>query len=425
MMDVASLKAAALRSLYDANGGLLASTVAMILSIFLAFLFYKKRPIAQNPKERRYGEWIPVPFSYPAITPHEKQLVEIKPVSYRPYRWGPYHITMGIRKMEWDEWIELDDQYERYQRIRAHRIATRGEKAVRVLGDTPGLVRGGGEAAVELVHELAEYLSRRYPLSFQVTRHGSDVRARCQYGWDGAPPIRTISVLPLNATHHLPLTEDDGKDAAKRALTISALLIQDDLAILIEGKDGKYYFQAGAICVPGFWRMEDKLGKALDEIHISGNVPRYEEKLQTSMERYFRRLAVNKPVARNNYFMQVVPSASDVRKSKIDAEELAWSESTLGPEDEYGEQQGGGGDEATVERVRLRTERQTLRRLARSGGIVFTIRVYVVGMSELREEGGEGARLASAVRSWPEDVAAYKKRSVINWSEVTEYLASP
>jgi hypothetical protein len=46
---------------------------------------------------------------------------------------------------------QLDNQYERYQRIRAHRIGTRGEKAVRVLGDNSGIVRGGGEAGKLLV----------------------------------------------------------------------------------------------------------------------------------------------------------------------------------------------------------------------------------------------------------------------------------
>jgi hypothetical protein len=42
---------------------------------------------------------------------------------------------------------------------------------------------------------------------------------------------------------------------------------------LFTGKDGRYYFQAGAICVGGFWRMKDKIGMPLDEIHNSGRVP--------------------------------------------------------------------------------------------------------------------------------------------------------
>ena len=45
---------------------------------------------------------------------------------------------------------------------------------------------------------------------------------------------------------------------------------------MIEGDDGRYYFQAGAICVGGFWRMQDKIGLPLDAIHNEGNVPQCE-----------------------------------------------------------------------------------------------------------------------------------------------------
>jgi len=306
--------------------------------------------------------------------------------------------------------MQLDDQFEHYQRIRAQRISTRGEKVIRVLGDNPGLVRGGSEAAIELVHELSEYLSRRYPSSFHVTRHESDVKARCQYGWNGAPPIRTISVVPLNTKHELPLGLDDGKGAAERALTISALLVQDDLAIMIEGRDGRYYFQAGAICMAGTWRMEDKIGKPLHEIHISGNVPQYQEKLQTSLERFFRRLSVDKAFVRHNYGVQVVGLTSGLTKEEeLDPGELGWCHTMRGPEDLFGERYGP--EEmpaATPEGLRLRVERQTLRRLPKSGAVVFTIRVYTVSVSELAKDAGEAARLVSAIRSWPASVAAYK-----------------
>ncbi|KAF8631213.1 hypothetical protein AX15_002544 [Amanita polypyramis BW_CC] len=425
------------------DGLLYTLAVTIVLSVFLALIFRRKGfnltllgtspndSPPKKPKERAFGEWTPVPFTYPAITPRMTELVDIKPVPYRPFRPGRYHITMGIRNMNWDDWIELDDQYENYQRIRSHRIRTRGKKAVQVLGNNPELVCGGGEAAIELVHELAEYLSRRYPLSFRITRHKLDVRTPRQHGWDGTPPIHTISVIPLNATHQLPLITEDGRDAAERAMTISALLVQDDLAIMIEGKDGKYYFQAGAICIPGSWRMEDKLGKPLDEIHISGNVPQYKEKLQTSLERFFRRLPVDKPVVRNNYLVQLVRSAGEVTETaddKIDPEELAWSKSTLGPEDEYyGRQQSflgpPDGPVPTPERLRLRTERQTLRRLPRSGAVIFTIRTYMVAVTELAKEEGVGERLADAVEGWPEEVREYKGRERHGWGPVLrEYL---
>ena len=51
-----------------------------------------------------------------------------------------------------------------------------------------------------------------------------------------------------------------------------------------------------------------------------------------------------------------------------------------------------------------------MRRLPRSGGVVFTIRTYFLPVVEICEEPFVPGRLASAVRSWGEDVARYKGR---------------
>ena len=59
----------------------------------------------------------------------------------------------------------------------------------------------------------------------------------------------------------------------------------------------------------------------------------------------------------------------------------------------------------SAEDIRFRTERQSLRRLPRSGAIVFTIRTYVAGIVDLAKEPGVPGRMASAIRSWPEEVA--------------------
>ena len=139
------------------------------------------------------------------------------------------------------------------------------------------------------------------------------------------------------------------------------------------------------------------------------------------MERYFQRLAVDKPVARNNYGIQVIRG----EREGIDPEELAWSETTNGPEDEFAH---GRYNEFTAttraSEIRLRSERQTLRRLPRSGAIVFTIRVYLTEIEEMvREGGGVGGRLASSLRGWGEDIGIYKGKEKGDWFGVLlEYL---
>lgn len=45
-------------------------------------------------------------FKRPTAAPFPNWNVhETKPTPYRPFRHGPYHITMGLRNMNWDEWI--------------------------------------------------------------------------------------------------------------------------------------------------------------------------------------------------------------------------------------------------------------------------------------------------------------------------------
>lgn len=217
-----------------------------------------------------------------------------------------------------------------------------------------------------------------------------------------------------------PLIEDPMQMAAR--------MVQDDLAIMFEKSDGQYYLLAGSILLAGFWRLEDKFGMPLSEIHTSGDVPGFREKLEKGMMNFFRRVQPNGPVQRvcppeltshgylhiltprqNNYFIQV-------------DDELAWS-SSIGDED---------GAEGTVgwftaeknkaiKHHYFRSERQTLRRLPRSGGVVFTIRTYFHPITEICEEPYVPGRLASAVRSWGDDVSKYKGKD--RYQEVLlEYL---
>lgn len=53
----------------------------------------------------------------------------------------------------------------------------------------------------------------------------------------------------------------------------------------------------------------------------------------------------------------------------------------------------------------LCTERQTLRRLPRTGAVCFTIRTYVVPLEDLAHDPGVPGRAASAIKSWPQGVA--------------------
>jgi hypothetical protein len=87
-----------------------------------------------------------------------------------------------------------------------------------------------------------------------------------------------------------PLVEDPMQMAGR--------MVQDDLAIMFEREDGQYYLLAGSILLAGFWRLDDKFEMPLSEIHTSGDVPGFKEKLEKGMMNFFRRVQPNGPVQR-------------------------------------------------------------------------------------------------------------------------------
>ncbi|CCX04519.1 Similar to conserved hypothetical protein [Aspergillus fumigatus Af293]; acc. no. XP_752756 [Pyronema omphalodes CBS 100304] len=318
--------------------------------------------------DRIPGVWPPSDFVTPLPPPYPNWSLSTPPLPYRPFRHGPkYFITMGLRRLSFSDWIELDSDYLSYHSQKASRIISRGKKCCDTL---PSAL----PHAYELLEELCRYLPARYPSLYRKTDRGMD-------------NIVTGESFDIMER---PLKEDPMQMAAR--------WVQDDLAIMVEGGDGQYYLQAGATLLTGFWRLGDKMGMGLDEIHRSGDVPGFESKLRKGMENFFGRLKVEECMGRSNYFIQVDG-------------ELPWSPS-IGSEDgqpgEFGWFTAEG--EKPIEQIYFRSERQSLRRLPKTGGVVFTIRTYFVPVTEIVKEPYVPGRLASAIRSWDDDVAKYKGR---------------
>jgi Protein of unknown function (DUF3445) len=317
---------------------------------------------------REPGVWTPSPFVTPVAEPYPGWSIETtKPLPYRPFRHGPkYFVTMGLRSLpSWSDWIELDNHYPRFHSDKARRITERGDKCCKTAPEAY-------DGAVELVEEFVKYLPARYPSLYRKTDVGMDNL------WSG----ESFNIVER------PFKEDPMQMAAR--------MVQDDLAIMFEKPDGQYYLLAGAILLAGFWRLEDKFGMPLSEIHTSGDVPQFREKLEKGMMNFFRRVKPEDPVLRNNYFLQV-------------DDDLAWSHS-IGEEDSPEVAWSTAEKNKAIEHHYFRSERQSLRRLPRSGGVVFTIRTYFHPITDIAGEDYVPGRLASAVRSWGEDVSRYKGR---------------
>ncbi|KAG9252187.1 uncharacterized protein F5Z01DRAFT_235297 [Emericellopsis atlantica] len=325
-----------------------------------------RAPLAHPGSEKAGGPCVsqeiyktPTPPPYP-----DWSVVETKPLPYRAFRYGPkYQMTMGLRTIHPHQWIELDNQFPKYHADKAARIEERGDKCVKTAPEA-------FDAAIELLEELTDYLPARYPSLYKRTHEGIDNL------WSG----ESFNIVER------PLKEDP--------MAICARLVQDDLAVLLEQPDGQYRLLAGSILLAGFWRLSDKFGMTLSDVHTSGDVPHFREKLETGMNKFFRRMKCDTFHARNNYFFQVDDC-------------LGWS-SSMGDEDAQEVVRGTAQKDKAIEHHWFRSERQTLRRLPKTRAVVFTIRTYLVPVTEMAREPYVPGRLASAVRSWDELLSNYK-----------------
>lgn len=177
---------------------------------------------------------------------------------------------MGIRKMDWNEWIEMDSNFVPYHDAKVAELQKDVMSRVQYVDNEATRL-----ACFEVLDELTRYLTHRYPEVFQLYNghiHNTVTGERFKY--PAANPTE--------------------------AMVVAAKLVQDDLVIMVKNDDGHYHIDGGAVCLPGFWRLTEKFRMSLDELHIEAGVPHYREKLQKAMNRFFENMTCEKPVIRNN-----------------------------------------------------------------------------------------------------------------------------
>lgn len=320
-----------------------------------------------NNKSRIPGQWYPEDYKLPIPKPYENWNIKTtNPIPYRAFK-HKYNITMGIRSMDLNDWIQLDNEWPKYHDLKRKRFQEKGNELY-------GTLPEAYNASMELLKELVNYLPNRYPSLFKVDGGGGNNN-------------NIIKNLYTGEEWNFIKPEQD-------PIFIIANLLQDDIAIMIEQSDGQYYLKSGAIALAGFWRFKDKLNLPLSEIHTTGDVPKYNLNLKKSMEKFFQKLIPESPVVRNNYFIQIDDC-------------LDWS-SSIG--DESNEKIGWytAKNAININQIYYRSERQSVRRLPISGAIIFTIRTYFVPLIEICKEPYIPLRLLNGINSWTDDVKEYR-----------------
>ena len=120
-------------------------------------------------------------------------------------------------------------------------------------------------------------------------------------------------------------------------------------------------FTAAILCFPSRWRLHEKLGQPLVEVH--GPVPFYAERLATPVDRFMAKVKPGHIASRLNWSVLDDPAMYQPTGKWREAANAAITPGNAG------------------DTLYLRVERQTLRRLPQSDAILFGIRVHSYPMA--------------------------------------------
>jgi hypothetical protein len=168
--------------------------------------------------------------------------------------------------------------------------------------------------------------------------------------------------------------------ADRHPLDAAGRLVQEDLCLLVP-HDGVLHLDAGSLCFPSYWRLRDKLGLPLADVH--GPVPGYADELATKVDSFLQRLPVDRIVWRRNWSIHDDPSYFLPAATPKRAVE-------------------------PPEGLHLRSERQTLRRVGSDGAVLFTIRTQQVPLAVVAERPDLAHRMATMIEAWSPELVDYK-----------------
>ena len=173
-------------------------------------------------------------------------------MTYLPANGTPFTVSMGLRAMDPNDWIEIDEHYE-------NEIAKKRELLSENRQQVFATMSQGEAGSLEVLEKLRMHLPQRFPLNY--------------------PAVINV-------------------DARMHPLEQASLLVQEDLVIM-SPQDDQWILTAACVCFPSRWNLLDKIGQNLHVIHDP--VPHYEERIGHATDAMFSKFTPDRPVWRINW----------------------------------------------------------------------------------------------------------------------------
>lgn len=159
---------------------------------------------------------------------------------------------------------------------------------------------------------------------------------------------------------------------------------ETDFLLLQAGSDDVFRLQGGGLCFPSHWDLNEKMGCTVQEIH--GPVPGLNDTLGRAIDGFLAKIRPGISWERHNWGLSRSPELNQHPSRAIPSLD----------------------ETVSLEEVWWRLEDQSLVALPQSGGVLFGIRVTVHPLSTVRSHPVAREGLQQALRTMPEEMAAYK-----------------
>ncbi|MFK7746137.1 MAG: DUF3445 domain-containing protein [Roseobacter sp.] len=181
----------------------------------------------------------------------------------------------GVRPLQGDAWLRVDEAYAAQMAYRRDLIAHRRDQ---VLYQPP-------ESRAAMQEVLAEALKKLPSMGFSIT-------SRHIFCPDGVK----VDI------------ESDGP------LAVLGQAVQEDICIMIKQGD-EHVLAAAVVCFPANWTLSEKAGRPLSSIH--GPVDSYDADLGRRVQRMFDLVRAEQPLWRNNYLRYANPALFQQQSENI------------------------------------------------------------------------------------------------------------
>ena len=282
---------------------------------------------------------------------------------HTPYLGGQGGVKIGLSPISESAWLELDHKFEEEILLKKNLLKTNREDVLQIS-------EGSLEEQEEILESILNYLQKFHSDKYKFSKD-------------------SIYIKSTNDLYDL--------RQFKNPIELASLLVQEDL-VLMSPKEDKFYLEAASLSAPSHWSLTEKFSKSLLDLH--DGVPGYKEDIGKRVDEIFNKLPTERILERYNWSIYDDPKLFQPVHSK--------------PFVEF--------KETKPNKLFLRVERQTIRKLPKYGTVLFTIRVHVDPIESILNDNHALKSLKMAVENLSGPMKEYKsinqfEKSLIDWLE--------